>query len=376
MELNGVSGLSGLTGLSPAGITPAFHLLANGEDITGAIAARFSSLRLTDGTDDQSDTLELVLADTDPAKPLRKPPVGAELQLFLGYDDAATYMGLYVCDEIRLGGWPGTMTLIGRAAVWAGTPRGKTDFQTQYIQSWKDGTTIGAMVRTMAKRHGMEAAVSASLEGVQLPHTNQDCESDVNLLLRLARRYDATVKIAGGVLVFAKRGEARALSGQALPVLAVTPADVSFWQLTESTRESAGTAVAFYHDGRKAARHAVEVGQGEPVRRVRYLFKSQQEALAAAKAALARARRGQQRLELRLQGHPELLAEGPLALQGFHPDVSTAWIVTQVVHSLSKGGGYTCEVEAELPNDPSLEQNQADIGDAVASDAAGASGGT
>jgi len=156
----------------------------------------------------------------------------------------------------------------------------------------------------------------------------------------------------------------------------VTPADVSFWQLTESTRESAGTAVAFYHDGRKAARHAVEVGQGEPVRRVRYLFKSQQEALAAAKAALARARRGQQRLELRLQGHPELLAEGPLALQGFHPDVSTAWIVTQVVHSLSKGGGYTCEVEAELPNDPSLEQNQADIGDAVASDAAGASGGT
>lgn len=346
--------------LSPAGIAPALRLIANGADITAAVAARFVSLRLTDGTGDESDTMELTLADTDPASPLRKPPAGAELRLFLGYDGVAAYMGLYVCDEIRMGGWPGTMTLVGRAAVWAGTPQGKTGFQTQYTQSWADGTTIGAMARTMAKRHGMTAAVSAALDGVRLPHTSQDCESDVNLLLRLSRRYDATVKIAGGVLVFARRGEARALSGQQLPTLTVTPADVSGWQMTESNRESAGTVAAFYHDGRKAERHAVEAGQGEPVRRIRYLFKSQPEALAAAQAALARASRAQKRLELRLRGHPELLAEGPLALQGFHPDVPVSWIVTQVVHSLGKGGGYTCEVSAELPNDPSLDLVQAD----------------
>jgi phage protein D len=347
-------------GLSAAGIAPAFHLVANDKDITAAVAARFSSLRLTDGTGDESDTLELVLADTDPATPLRKPPVGAELKLFLGYDGVATYMGLYVCDEIRMGGWPGTMTLVGRAAVWAETPKGKADFQTQFTQTWKEGTTIGAMVRTMAKRHGMTAAISSSLDSVQLPHTNQDCASDVNLLLRLSRRYDATVKIAGGVLAFAKRGEAKALSGQQLPTVTIKPADVSWWRLTESNRDSVGTMVAFWHDGHKGQRHEIAVGTGSPTRRIRSGFKTQADALAAAKAALARALRAQKRLEMSLEGHPDLQAEGPLVLEGFHPDVPTAWIITKVEHSLSKGNGYTCGISAELPNDPNADQYQLD----------------
>jgi uncharacterized protein len=352
-------------GLSAAGIRPTFRLVANTKDVTATILDRFSSLRLTDTTGDEADTLEVVLADHDPQNPIRKPQKGAELELFLGYDTLATRMGLFALDEIRMGGWPGTMTLCGRAAIYAETPKGKKDFQTQFTQSWKAGTKLGDMVRTLAKRHGMAAAISASLDGVQLPHIQQDSESDINLLLRLAKRYDAIAKPAGGVLVFAKRGEAKTLSGQQLATVVIRPAQVAWWTMTESHRDSAGTVAAYYHAGHQGVRHEIKVGTGEPVKRIRTWFVNQAEALAAAKAALARANRAQQRLELRMDGHPDLMAEAPLVLQDFHPDVPANWIITRVVHQLDKGGGYTCEVSAELPNDPNADQYQLDTADST-----------
>ncbi|XHF80608.1 hypothetical protein R3J30_02130 [Xylella fastidiosa subsp. multiplex] len=50
----------------------------------------------------------------------------------------------------------------------------------------------------MAAEHGMTWAISPSLTGVALPHIDQTEESDINVLLRLAQRYDAIAKPAGG----------------------------------------------------------------------------------------------------------------------------------------------------------------------------------
>ncbi|MCT6706819.1 contractile injection system protein, VgrG/Pvc8 family, partial [Staphylococcus aureus] len=79
------------------------------------------------------------------------------------------------------------------------------------------GTTIGDMVRRMAGEHGLNAAVSASLASIVLPLTVQSQESDMNLLLRLAKQHDAIAKPGGGRLVFVKRGESTSASGERIP---------------------------------------------------------------------------------------------------------------------------------------------------------------
>ena len=76
------------------GIAPRFRVTANNEDITEALRERFVSLRLTDKAGLDSDELTITLADHDPQAPIALPPAGAELTVWLGYDDQADEMGV------------------------------------------------------------------------------------------------------------------------------------------------------------------------------------------------------------------------------------------------------------------------------------------
>ena len=332
------------------GLKPEFRVVANDNDITDTIVERLSTLELTDETGLTSDIVTIVLADTDPARPIKKPPTGAELDVFLGYDGNVRHMGMFVVDEIGIEGWPLKMSIRGRASPYEGTPKGKTDFQTQKTRSWPDNTTIGAMVSKIAKEHGMEAAVSPSLASVQLPHIDQTAESDISFLSRVARKYDAIAKPAGGKLIFAKRGDSKSVSGLDLPRVTVQPSDVSRFEYSECMRESPGTVVAFWHDRRGAKRHEVTVGKGDPVKRLRFGFKNEAMAKAAAEAELGRRARGEIKLEIDLPGNELLSAEATVILEGgFPPDVAGEWLATRVRHRFTKGG-FTSSVECERPN--------------------------
>jgi len=74
------------------------------------------------------------------------------------------------------------------------------------------------------------------------------------------------------------------------------------------------------------------------------------EALAAATAGMQKRQRAGTRFEFHMQGDPTPMAEAPLVVRDFSPGVPIDWIITRVVHSLSKSGAYGCEVSAELPN--------------------------
>jgi phage protein D len=347
------------------GLKPTFRVLANSKDITDTIAARFISLSLTDETGVTSDLLEIVLAD-DPAQPIQKPPKGAELEVFLGYDGQAQRMGMFVCDEIEFEGWPMQMTIRARAAVFDKTPAGKADLQTQKTRSWDKGTKLGDMVAKIAKEHGMEPAVADSLKSIPLPHIAQSDESDLNLLVRLAKKYDGAVKPADGKLVLAKRGESKSVSGQSLASISLTPASgITSFHVTEASKDDAGTVVAYYHETKQAKRHEVKVGKGEPVRRLKQYQPTKDMALALAKAELARRSRGTTTVTLNMPGRPDVAAECPLNLSEFRDGVDGDYVITRVAHTLDKDGGYKCRVEAELPNDkdaPDVEDETGDDG--------------
>ncbi|WP_342627583.1 contractile injection system protein, VgrG/Pvc8 family [Nguyenibacter vanlangensis] len=338
---------------------PQYALTANDNNITALIADRFLSLSLDDETGFMSDSLEIVLADNIPGKRLAKPPTGAMLDLSLGYDQSLTDMGMFVVSGIGRAGGGGrvqTLTIRAHAAPYQGTPKGVLDFQTQKTRAWADGTTIGAMVQKMAQEHGMSASVSPSLASVPLPHIDQMDESDISFLVRLARQYDAIAKPAGGMLLFVARGESQSASGAALPVINLSVSDVATWEWDEDRQQAPGTVVTTYHDPHKATLHAVSIGSGDPVRRIKRKYKTQAEALAAAKAEMARRARGAVRLRLTLPGNPLITGEATLILDStFDPDVAGTWLVTKARHGLDAEAGYVCEISAERPNsDPSV----------------------
>lgn len=331
------------------GLRPEFKLIANGGDITATIKDRLKSLRFTDATGMDSDVLEVTLDDSDPLKPITMPPTGAELELFLGYDGAAQRMGLFVVDAIELSGWPGEMHITAHAAPFDKSKGGKANLQTQKTRSWPKDTKLGDMVKKIAGEHGLTAAVAPSLASITLPHTAQSDESDMHLLVRIARKYDAVVKPAAGKLVLAKRGETKSASGQQLPSITLAPGDVTRWRIGIAKRGKAGSVVAAWHETKKAKRHTVTTGQGEPVTRLRTQYATKDMALAAARAELDKRARGERKLDVTLPGRADLAAEGPLTMAGFRDGVDGEWVITSVQHSLDNQG-YVCSVQAEVPN--------------------------
>lgn len=340
------------------GLIPKFAITANDINITAVIAGRFVSLRLNDETGFMSDDLEITLADANPQARISRPATGALLRLSLGYDQSLTDKGAFVVSGASRGGQKGgvrTLTVRAHAAPYQETPGGMTDFQTQVTRSWADGTTIGAMVQTMAAAHGMTAAVSPSLASVVLPHMDQVEESDISFLVRLGRLYDAIAKPAGGKLLFIARGLSQTTGGLSLPVINLSEQDVSRWNWDEDRREAPGTVVTKYHVPKSAQMHAVSVGSGNPVRLLKRKFKSQAEARAAATAEMSRRARGAIRLEIDMAGNAAVTAEATLNLdETFGPDVAGVWLVTNATHSQDKSG-YVTNIRAERPNsDPSV----------------------
>lgn len=331
-------------------VKPEYRITANKTDITGLISERLVSLRYTDEAGMESDVLEIVLADHDPKNPIQVPPTGAELELFLGYDGNLERIGMFVCDEIEMAGWPGEMTIRARATPFDASKGGLSNLQSQKTRSWAKGTILGDMVKKIAKEHGMAPAVMDTLAKIALPHIDQADESDMHFLGRVVKKYDAIVKPAAGKLILAKIGSAKTISGLSLPSVTLAPDDVSRYRVVMSKRETAGMVVAYWHAVKQSKRHEVKVGKGEPVKRLKMYYPTQEMALAAARSELDRRERRKVTVSVTLPGRTDLVAEGRVILSGFRDGVDGEWSITRAEHSMD-GGGYTTTVEAEQPND-------------------------
>jgi phage protein D len=303
---------------------------------------------MTDEAGLKSDALEVVLADHDPAARIELPATGAELELWLGYDGQAQRMGLFIVDELELSGPPDQLKIRAKASPQDQSTGGKTSLQTQKTRSWEHGTILADMVRTVAQEHGMEAAVADTLASIALPHVDQVNESDINLLTRVVKDYDAIAKPAGGKLILAKRGESKTTSGQQLDTITVTPEQVTTWRVTISKRQPSGTVVAVWRDLATAQDKEAKVGSGEPVKRLRHQHTDQASAEKAARTEYQKGQRSERQLSVTMPGDPSLIAEARLVLDQFREGAAGEWLITRVDHSLDSGG-YRCSITGETP---------------------------
>lgn len=322
-------------------MTPDFRVVIDGsQDITNRIRERLLLLSVTDGAGERSDAAEIRLDDRD--RVLEPPPRGREMEISLGYAGGEEVVtGRYTVDEVELAGPPSTLVVRGRGVDM------RASLKAQKTRSWDD-VTLAALVSEIAAEHGLEPSVGRSLRGLSIPHLDQSDESDMHLLTRLARGYDAVAKPAGGKLLFLGFAEAESATGRPMPLIRVRPDDASRWRVTLADREAYRSVHAHWRARGTAVRKTEAVGGGEPAYTLRRLYPSAAEAREAARAKHASLQRGTARLAVTLSpGDPVAAAETELLLTGFGAGIDGRWSCQSVRHDLGRGG-YRTSIEGTL----------------------------
>lgn len=346
----------------------AVKVTVNGEDVASGFSQRLMSLTITDTAGVQSDTLDIVLSDSDPLARLALPATGAEISVALGYGYLAQPIGIYVVEEIEVSGPPDSVSIRAYASSYGETDEGRSAINDQKTRSWPENTTIAAMVGKIAGESGFEAAVSAEAGKIQLPHQDQIDESDIALLSRVARDNGAIFKPGGGKLVMVKSGESTSAAGEPLPVVQLGPKQISTWRMAVRRPEVSKQVVTKYRDLEAAetievtatttpATSVADASQAgkdilsgkSSTSKIKRTYPSRAAAETAAKAAAQDAQRKSYQLSLRLPGRADLMAEGRVLLQGVRPGVDREWLIRQVTHQVDPGSGWSCSVEAEMP---------------------------
>lgn len=319
-----------------------YQIKADGKNVTGTFKRLLTGLSITDEAGLKSDTVELTLDDRGYMVEL--PKVGAILEIALGFREVGlTKMGKFTVDEISGTGPVKTLTIRGKAAdMLAGLKSPKT-------RHW-DNKTLKDIVEKIAGEHNLKPVVGKSLKTTRYAYLAQTAESDLHFLSRLAKDLDATVKPADGRLVFVKRGEGKTADGQDIKPILISPRQMQSWRWNLTARGKFKRVIAEWTELGAAKVHKVERGKGEPVHQLRHRFTSEDEAIRAADAALAKGKRGSGTISVEMGGFfGALFAEGLVNLQGIKPELVGKWHIKRVSHRL--GSTLISSFEAERDNE-------------------------
>lgn len=312
-------------------LTPDFSVIINGSNAFPK--DRVLSIKTNDQAGIVSDSCEIELDDFDDA--LQMPNTEAKFVVSLGYKETGlTQIGTYFVKEISIDGAQKTVKISANAA-----PK---SMRTQNTKTNTGG--LKNLVNETAGNFDLEAAFDDELEDVNLENHPQFGESDMSYLTRLGHMRSAVTKPVDGHLVFKSDTNGKSVTGVQLPTKYIDAADVSNYSCSFKETESdggSGTVSADWYDTKKAQYVTVSVGSGEPITQLKECFRSENDALAAANAALKRTAKSNTTFTFSIEGRTDLFAEGPLVLRGFPSKIPEKWIISKVEHSLDSGGFRT-----------------------------------
>ncbi|MCA8032026.1 phage tail protein [Burkholderia arboris] len=321
-------------------MTPRYRITAWDKDITALVADRLLSASVTDEAGIEADQFTMTLDDRDNV--LAWPEKGAKLAVWLGYVETGLLkMGDYIVDEIEYSEPPATMVIRAKAADYA-----NAYLKSQKTRSWPKNMTIGDLVKKIAAEHKLKPLVSKSLAAIKLPATHQTEESDLNLLTRIAKDYNAIAKPAAGSLLFVVKGESRDANGKPLPVVTVTKGGKTTVRVVEADRGKYQSVVAYFHNPKTGKRDPVRFETGEPTFTMKYNYPDRAQAQKAAEAKHKALARQSKRLSLTMPGEPKTVAETRLTLDGFRDGVNGDWVAVSVRHDFGNNG-FSTAVDAE-----------------------------
>ncbi|MDR1463630.1 MAG: phage late control D family protein [Azoarcus sp.] len=335
-----------------------WRLTLEEHDLTYALEPRLMQLTLTDNRGLDADELNITLSDADGR--IAIPERGVRLYLALGWDDTGLIdKGSYTVDEIEHSGAPDQLTIRAHSADLRETLLVKKE------RSWHN-TTIGAIVKKIAKENKLTASVSPELAPLAVKHIDQQSESDANILTRLGEQYDAMAAVKDGQLIFFAIERGMTISGTPLPEVSIVRGVGDSHRFAVSDRVGCPGVTAYYYDKKAGKKGSVTIREaditpgdkkkndkveasGGNVKVLRHTYSNAKHAARAAKSALQKALRAASTFNITLaRGRPDIIPELPATVAGWKPEIdSAAWRIVRVTHSLSPSG-LTSDLELEL----------------------------
>jgi phage protein D len=316
---------------------PIYKITTNGVDVD--FGKRLISLGCNDESGVKSDSCEITLSDRDST--IAIPATGANINVYLGYEDVGlSHIGSYTVNEVSSSGPPDRISIRAHAADFKSTLKEK-------VSGSFAGQTIGALVESIATKHGLIPKVTIDLANIVLDHINQTNESDMHLLTRLAKQYGAIAKPANGNLVFAVKGLAKSISGISLANTVLDIKQVSFWSYTESKREDYGKVKAKYIDFESGETEETEAGAEGASYMVSSISGTKKAAQTIANTALRGISKNVRKIRISTIGNTKLIAESTITLAGFKPGIPTVWTITKAEHTLNNQG-FRTSIEGEI----------------------------
>ncbi len=320
---------------------PAWRVTLDGTDLTERMRPRLLELTITEQRGDEADELSLQIHDHDGRMAI--PPRGALLRVAIGWKDSGLVdKGSFTVDEVEHSGAPDIISIRARSADLTKPMR------TRKEKSWH-ATTVGAILKSIAGKHGLKAKIDSKLAGIQIKHLDQTNESDVHFLTRLAKRFDAVATVKAGTLLFTPIGKGETADGTALPDATIARRDGDQHRYSIAGRDDYTGVRAYWSDKKGATQQDVLVGSDDNARRLPGKYHSEEEAKQQAEAANKRIQRGKATFSYTLAlGRPDLYPEQLARVTGVKPEIdATQWLIAKVTHTITGSAGYTTQVEME-----------------------------
>lgn len=334
---------------------PVFYLYDTaGTDLTGTLLDRPTRITITDAEGISSDTLEVELDDRGQSVTL--PAIGDRLRLLMGYLERPPIptIGDFVVDEVRLSGPTTSISFTGKGADMTRAIKAP-------LISDGDDATLADLARRIARRHGYTAELHPDADTITLGHIDQQTESDMALLTRLARDRDWVLRLDGDRLILRPHAgnlpPARDAQPWRPPLHRIDARRITRYDYTTNARARYGRVRAWHYDPDTGRRVPVEVGDGEhedaPTLDLRHDARDERAALDMAAARLRQLRRASGSLTLEMPGDTRLLAGHHIYITGLSDPIAGQWVIQRVEHTLDASGLRT-RLECVPPAAPAL----------------------
>ncbi len=361
-----------LTDVGGNHMTPAVVLSIDGQAFGSNTMSRIIDVTVDDKRGFEADEITITLSDADGA--LAIPSMESMIKVWLGYaETGVVYKGEYKISGFEHTGSPDQLRISAIAADLAAS------LAEQQEKTWRK-TTLGAIVETIAKKHGYTPKLHKDLAAIAIDHITQTNESDASFLMRLADQYDAIATVKQTHLLFMPVGKGQTLSGEAIPTVLINRLSGDSHRFSYNTSDNYNAVKAFYLPDKKgsnkqfvlinadniepkkkaekkepskakskeAEKQTALTDGGDKTKVLRHVYANKTNAERGARSAYKKLKRGRAQFSIALAvGRPDLAPETPVQVQGFKDLIdSETWLIEKISHSVSSGG-YISQIDLE-----------------------------
>lgn len=315
-----------------------FVEISIGGNVLGGFQKRALSGQIVEYDGEHADELHIAVSNYDGR--LKKPKPDEKVSVRVGWTETGVAkVGEFVITEIVKNGPRAEFQITGHSADL------KKTLKEQKTRSWTKGKKLRDVLEDVAKDNKLRAAVDRELGDIEIEKiVAQTGESDMHLVTRLARQYNALAKFQNGRLIFVKKGAGRTASGQEAGRETVTPNDCEGFSFSQGARNERGKGKAVHYDRAKASRKTQESAggaqsDGVPDYVAPQIYGTQVEAKWVALSRKKKFDRETKRFNCtRAPGQVGLAPGGVVTTQGFGDDDDAEWTVKRRLFGFSADG--------------------------------------